>query len=143
MSRRIARENALLALYSFTLRDEKDVIKCRPKRTYDWSKSSVNIPHDDYDFALELYDKSVEQVGEIDGIIKEYSTNWDIERISVIDRNILRFAIAEILFFSDIDGRITINEAVELAKEYGGEDSPRFVNGILDAVVRKVFGAVE
>ncbi|MFP4459314.1 MAG: transcription antitermination factor NusB [Candidatus Zixiibacteriota bacterium] len=140
MSRRVARENVLLSLYSLTIRGDNEMSSCKPKRDNTWHERPQHIPVDDYQFALQLYSKTAENIEKLDDIIKEYSTNWDIERISIIDRNILRMSLAELLFFEDISGKITINEAVELAKKYGGEDSPRFINGILDAVMKNVFG---
>lgn len=140
MSRRVARQNVLLSLYSLTIRCEKDYRTCNPKQDNDWHEKPQHIPNPDYDFALKLYEKAAENIERLDEIIVDYSTNWDIERISIIDRNILRMALAELLFFEDISGKVTINESVELAKEYGGEDSPRFVNGILDAVMKDLYG---
>lgn len=67
----------------------------------------------------------------VDGVIEKYSKNWTLERMSLIDRNILRIAIFEIQFLDDIPYRVSIDEAVELAKSYSSEDAGRFVNGIL------------
>ena len=143
MSRRIARQNVLLSLYGLTIRGEVDIENCKPKRDNSWHERPQHISPDDYEFAIELYRKTAENIEELDKIITDYSTNWDIDRISIIDRNILRLALSELLFFPDISGKISINEAVELAKDYGGEDSPRFINGILDAVMKNVFGDKE
>lgn len=78
---------------------------------------------------------------EIDGIIRQYSTNWRLERMAVVDRNILRMAAFELLAMPDIPRKVSINEAIEIAKRYGGEDSPSFINGILDRVALEVRGA--
>ena len=71
---------------------------------------------------------------EIDQMIKKYAKNWSLERIAVIDRNILRFAIYELRYLKEIPAKVTINEAIEIAKTYGSEDSGAFVNGILDQI---------
>lgn len=71
---------------------------------------------------------------EIDNLIAKYATNWQMERMAVIDRNILRLATFELLFLKDVPVKVTINEAVELAKKYGDLDSGKFVNGILDKI---------
>ena len=71
---------------------------------------------------------------EIDGLIAEYATNWQVERMAVIDRNILRLATFELLFLKDIPAKVSINEAVELAKKYGDLDSSKFLNGVLDKI---------
>ncbi len=73
----------------------------------------------------------------IDAKIKEYSIDWDVERMPGVDRNILRLAVYEIYFAENkIPAGIAINEAVEIAKVYGSEDSPRFINGLLGKMVR-------
>jgi len=72
----------------------------------------------------------------IDSLIKKYVKNWEIERMAIIDRNILRLAAFELLFISDVPPKVSINEAIELAKRFGDIDSPRFVNGILDKIYK-------
>lgn len=83
-----------------------------------------------------VYDSFLNNLGRIDNNIKKYSTEWDISRIAKIDLSILRLAITEILFFPDIDVAITINEAVNLAKLYGAENSPSFVNAVLGSIAK-------
>ncbi len=73
----------------------------------------------------------------IDRTVEESLTNWRMSRLSVIDRNILRLGVAEMLFVDDVSPRITIREMVMLAEKYGTHESPRFVNGVLDAVMRR------
>ncbi len=76
-------------------------------------------------------------LAEIDARIKEYSIDWDVERMPAVDRNILRLAVYEIYYAENkIPAGIAINEAVEIAKLYGSEDSPRFINGLLGKMVR-------
>ncbi len=74
------------------------------------------------------------QIDFIDDKISHYATNWQLKRMAVIDRNILRIGVFELLFASDIPPKVTINEAVELAKKYGDMESSKFVNGILDKI---------
>ncbi|MBF0521638.1 MAG: transcription antitermination factor NusB [Candidatus Omnitrophica bacterium] len=71
---------------------------------------------------------------EIDDKIVHYAANWQLKRMAVIDRNILRIGVFEMLFTSDVPPKVCINEAVELAKKYGDLDSSKFVNGILDKI---------
>ncbi len=78
---------------------------------------------------------------EIDAVLAERTTNWDFHRLSVVDRNILRLAACELVAFPEVPFRVVIDEAVKLARRYGGEDSPRFVNGVLDAVRVRLSGA--
>jgi N utilization substance protein B len=74
----------------------------------------------------------------IDGLLHDSLTNWRLERLSAIDRNVLRLGVAELLFIDDVAPRVTLREMVQLAEKYGTTDSPRFVNGVLDAVMRRV-----
>jgi len=73
----------------------------------------------------------------IDRIVEDSLTNWRMGRLSVIDRNILRLGVAEMLFVDDVAPRITIREMVMLAEKYGTHESPRFINGVMDAVMRR------
>ncbi len=72
---------------------------------------------------------------ELDVLISSFAPEWPLNQISAIDRNILRIAVCELHFMHDAPGKVVINEAVELAKTFGGDSSPRFVNGVLGAVV--------
>ena len=85
-------------------------------------------------FAEDLGTGVLEHQDAVDTKIKAYCQNWDFHRIAVVDRNILRIAIYELLFREDIPPVVSINEAIELAKKYSTEDSGRFVNGVLDRV---------
>ncbi len=78
---------------------------------------------------------------EIDAILAESTTNWEFHRLSVVDRNVLRLAACELIAFPDVPFRVVIDEAVKLARRYGGDESPRFVNGVLDAVRIRLSGA--
>jgi len=75
-----------------------------------------------------------EHLQEIDDKISEHATNWQLKRMAVIDRNVLRIGVFELLYMTDIPPKVTINEAVELAKKYGDLESSKFVNGILDKI---------
>jgi N utilization substance protein B len=86
------------------------------------------------EFAQPLIDGMVAHLPEIDERIGRYAENFDLKRISPVDRNVLRLAIYEMLYRDDIPPVVSINEAIELAKMFGGPDSGRFVNGILDRV---------
>lgn len=79
----------------------------------------------------------IEQIVALDSQIGAVSEGWDVHRLGFIDRNILRLAIYEIVFMDDIPPSVTVNEAVELAKEFGDEKSSRFINGLLGTVVRE------
>ena len=70
----------------------------------------------------------------IDEIIRKYAKNWRVDRMSIIDRNILRIGVFELLFQEDLPATVAINESIEIAKRFASEESPAFINGILDAV---------
>jgi len=92
----------------------------------------------DRTFAEALVRATLENRDTIDGHISEISRSWRVDRMARVDRNILRLGVAELLYFPDIPARVTLNEAVELAKRYGAEDSPSFVNALLDSVVKSL-----
>ena len=81
-----------------------------------------------------------DHLSDIDRVISEISDKWSVDRMGVVDLSILRVAAAELLYIEDIDTATSINEAVELAKKYGSENSSVFVNGILGALAQKVGG---
>jgi len=90
------------------------------------------------DFAGSLALGVHKNLEKIDEIIKKYAVNWRLERMSVIDRNVLRLAAYELLFLEDIPPKVSINEAIDLAKKYSGNESGKFVNGILDKIYRSI-----
>lgn len=89
-------------------------------------------------FTEELVRGAIAQVEEIDRVVQGYAENWDLHRMSGVDRNIIRLAMHEMLVRRDIPPVVSINEAVEIAKEFGGPESGRFVNGILDRARRDI-----
>lgn len=89
-------------------------------------------------FARELVAAATERTAEIDELIAKSSKNWRIERMSRVDRNILRLGAAELVAFRDVPVKVVINEAVELAKRFGTAESSAFVNGVLDRIASAV-----
>ena len=89
-------------------------------------------------FAEDLYRVATSRAEEIDGIIEQHSQNWRLERMPVVDRNLLRAAIAEMLAYPTTPGPIIINESLEIAKRYAAPESIHFLNGVLDAVSRAI-----
>jgi N utilization substance protein B len=86
------------------------------------------------EFAIELVNGVYEHRAEIDGLISRFSEHWRLERMPTVDRNILRLAVFEFLYRPDIPSKVSINEAVDLGKKFGSEDSGSFINGILDRI---------
>jgi len=91
---------------------------------------------DDKGFIAELVNGTVANLPEIDAIITAYAPEWPIEQITIVDRNILRLGTYELKFSESVPSKVAINEAIELAKMFGGESSGRFVNGVLGAVYK-------
>ncbi len=80
----------------------------------------------------------LEHCRELDRLIEQYLENWRLDRVNVIDRNILRMALFELLYCEDIPPKVTINEAIDLGKRYGSDESGSFINGILDRIQNEV-----
>ena len=126
--RRKTREHALQGLYMHEVgKAEVDTII-----RFEWLDDE--IPDDVRNFAVLLIEGVVKNLERIDSLISTYSKNWKPERLTVIDKSILRLAIFEMMFMDDIPTIVTINESIELGKTFGGENSGQFINGILDAV---------
>ena len=86
------------------------------------------------DYSLKLVDQCLNYTKELDDLIISKSSNWDISRIALIDRIIIRLAITEMLYFKEIPAKVSIVEAVEISKQYSTDDSSSFINGILDSI---------
>jgi transcription antitermination protein NusB len=132
-SRRQAREAALQMLYQMDLSGAapEDVV-----RLY-WTHLSGHAPEGE-EFANALVLGCGHERDTIDALIREVSHHWRLERMSRVDRNILRLGAYELLRMPDVPRRVTLNEAVELAKRYGSEGSSGFVNGVLDRIAGDV-----
>jgi len=128
MGRRLARELALKVLYRFEEGDTdlpsviEKVLEAKKYQTQDKEFSRI------------LVQRTVANLKELDERISRVIENWKYDRISVIDKIILRIGACEMLYFDDIPPQISINEAIEIGKKYGGNDSGRFINGVLDAI---------
>jgi N utilization substance protein B len=128
MNRRTAREKAVQSLFQI------DVGKTDP------AESIANVLEENEQpdpFLAELVKGAVGHAGEIDPLIEKQLKHWSMERISKVDRAILRIAVYELEFTEDIPRNVTLNEAVELAKRFGGEESRRFVNGVLSSIAKE------
>jgi N utilization substance protein B len=98
----------------------------------------MDKPRDHYAFAEELIHGAIEHVEELDGHIKALAHNWEFERVAKIDLAILRLAMFEMLHRKDIPPVVSINEAIDLSKQYSSADAKRFINGILDRMKDKL-----
>src|SRR6185295_8970355 len=132
--RRKAREYALQMLFQWDItHDSIDTIMA----TF-WETLEVPEPAEIIDFANALAVGAIEQVEKIDAIITRHADNWRLDRMAVVDRNLLRLAIHEFLHDGDMPKAVIINEAIEIARRFSAEESPQFINGILDSIRKKV-----
>jgi N utilization substance protein B len=133
-NRRRAREYVLKALYAFEQggQTSDDIRKTIIERS--------GLDEKGIAFAALLYNKTVENIKAIDKYINQLATNWKLERIAIVDKNIIRMAICEVEHMPDIPIKVAINEAIELAKKYSTLESASFVNGILDKVLQEKEG---
>jgi N utilization substance protein B len=127
-SRRRSRELAMQALFQIEM-------------TQDHSREAVElfcehfrVPKNAKSFFLRLVEGVTEFQHEIDSLITSFSENWKINRMSRADRNIMRIAVYELLFCDDIPPKVSINEAIDIGKKFGTEESGAFINGILDSI---------
>lgn len=127
-ARRKVRMLAVQALY------EADSVGHEAEKVLDRSLSEEELSEDNANFARDLVKGVVQNKEKIDENIRRFAPAWPIAQIPVIDRNILRLAIFEILLDNKVPVKVAINEAVELAKLFGSDSSPKFVNGVLGSV---------
>ena len=136
-ARHRGREIALQILY------QVDVTGHPPDAAVELFKHNFDVKKDSWDFAEGLARGIFEHTADIDTLIENQSEHWKLSRMTVTDRNILRLAVYELQYREDIPSKVTLNEAIELGKKYGTEDSGAFINGILDRVYRNWQGDKE
>ena len=131
INRRDLREKSLQILYAYEFRGEGLTSIC----------NDVLVDINDIgarDFSIGLVNKVISNKKILDESIKERVNNWEMDRIALIDRLLLKIGIAELLFFPDIPPKVTINEVIEIAKEFSTSNSGKFINGILDAILSQL-----
>ncbi len=126
------RENRVAAMQFLYMRDVNRGVSIEDSLSAFFS--SKENPREFYAFAEELIAGAVSRIDEIDEVIEKSATNWSKDRIAKVDLAILRLAIFELLFRDDIPPVVSINEAIDLAKEFSSAEARRFVNGVLDNV---------
>ncbi len=127
-NRRKAREFALQVLYQIDLAgtDSEDA--------FDLFWRNFDTVDEAREFSHGLMNGVVSNIDEIDGLIEKFSENWSLGRMAMVDRNILRTAVYELLYMEDIPPNVTINEAIDIGKKFSSENSGAFINGILDRI---------
>jgi N utilization substance protein B len=132
-NRHLCRTIAMQTLYEWDFNGKKEKIP-----TVDLKRNLAEFAPDldDQGFTKELLGGVIEHLEDIDKTIVKYAPEWPIEQITIVDRNILRIGVYELVFSENIPSKVAINEAIEVAKAFGGESSGRFVNGVLGAIFR-------
>lgn len=129
MKRRTAREKALQALFQI------DMSNSEPSEAIEHVLEE--LPQDEY--LTNLVNGVVQHKDEIDGVIKNYLEKWTLERLANVDRNLLRVAVFELMFYKEtVPANVVIDEAIEIAKLYGDDQSSRFINGILSKIKQQL-----
>lgn len=128
-SRTHARELVLQALY------ETDTVHHDPRTVIDNRLLEEPVDVETERFTRLLFFNVIEHKEMLDSVIRQYAPEWPLEQVAIVDRNILRIALCELRVTQDAPVKVIINEAVELAKEFGSDSSPRFVNGVLGSAI--------
>lgn len=136
-NRHLSRSIVLQSLFEWDLNaiDKKDVPETLLRNVEEFAKNKTDLP-----FMEKLLDGILQKQNEIDQVIEKAAPDWPIDRISPVDRNILRLGLYELLFAdrAEVPAKVAINEAIELAKQFGGDNSSRFINGVLGAVYKEI-----
>lgn len=135
-TRHLVRTIVLQSLYEWDFYNKKaDLIKILERNLKEFGPGI-----DEPDFAWRLLKGVVTNLKKIDDYIKKYAPEWPLEKISLIDRNILRLGIYELIFMdkNEVPPKVAINEAIEIAKNFGGLNSSKFVNGVLGSVYKEI-----
>jgi len=127
-SRHQSRERALQILFQYDIHG-------KPGLWLDEFWKPLKDNEESRAFAEQLVAGVLGQKKELDALIARYATNWKISRMQIVDRNILRLGAYELLWLDDVPARVTMNEAIELAKDFGDDEAAKFVNGILDKIL--------
>ena len=131
-NRHLARAVALQSLYEWDFyHGDRNPVEVAERNLEDFASEL-----DEKEFSLRIVDGVLNHHAEIDKTIRTFAPDWPLEKITTVDRNILRIATYELLHNEEIPSKVAINEAIELAKTFGGESSGRFVNGVLGAIYR-------
>lgn len=133
-NRHLARTVAMQSLFAWDFNNKEGDLKAIV--TENISQQTQKL--EDADFVFSLVNGVVENLPEIDKIITETAPEWPIDQTTVVDRNVLRLGIYELMFLKEVPPKVAINEAVELGKAFGGESSGKFVNGVLGTLYKKL-----
>ncbi len=143
-SRHQAREVGLQVLYRYDIALQAAAVQAAASQAPQSPQALIEelnhhfdhfkVPEELRAFAAELVAGTIRELATLDGLLEKHASNWKIGRMGLVDRNLLRMSIYELSHFPDTPASVVIDEAIELAKQFGTADSPAFINGVLDAV---------
>ncbi len=136
-NRHLARTIAMQTLFEWDFYGKQSREDALERMRYNLGEFSPKYEDDDNFVALTV-EGVLNNIDEIDQLIGAYATDWPIEQITLVDRNILRIGVFELKHNTDIPSKVAINEAIEIAKKFGGESSGKFVNGVLGAIYKQL-----
>ena len=131
-NRHLARSIAMQSLYQWDFRGKPTAV-LPAIINQNIEEFGVGL-EDDQQYVRDTVDGVITNLTEIDKIIIKYATNWPLDKIGLVDRNVLRIGVFELKFSENIPAKVAINEAIEVAKTYGGQSSGKFVNGVIGAI---------
>ncbi len=131
MQRKLARENAFILIFERICKKDES-----SEEIFEKAVSTRELEYDDY--VEKVFFGSEEHLADIESVTEKHFKGWRSDRVSPVSRAIIRLATYEMLYLTDIPGRVSINEAIELAKKYGDEKTYSFVNGVLNAVAEEL-----
>lgn len=132
MNRHLSRIVAMQSIFEKCFRDDADIEEIKSRNINEFSDRT------DSEFIKKLVDGTFKYLAKIDQLISKSAPEWPIEQISLIDKSILRLSIFELAYGKDAPDKVIINEAVELAKQFGSDNSSKFINGVLGTVYDKL-----
>ncbi|GIP32274.1 transcription antitermination factor NusB [Paenibacillus sp. J2TS4] len=142
MKRRLARELALQSLYQMQMNEvsSQEAIQIVIEEAVHENEAGLDVRHEEIspEYVGELVEGTRKHLDAIDELLEKYIKGWKMDRLSKVDREILRLASYEMIYRDDIPPKVVVNEAIELAKHFGSEESGKFVNGVLGQMIREM-----
>lgn len=134
-NRHLARTIAMQSLFEWDFKERKEDLRL----IIEHHLNELGKDLEDKDFVRQLTEGVAQKIDEINQVIVKTAPEWPLEQIPLVDRNVLRLGIYELMFLKDVPPKVAINEAVELAKTFGGDSSSKFLNGVLGTLYKQLY----
>lgn len=142
MKRRLAREIAVLSLYQMEMNavEAGEAVAVVVEEAHQDNEANMQITDEEQlkEYVIALVRQTADHKAEIDELLAKYLQGWQMDRLSRVDSQVLRLAVCEMVYRSDVPAKVAINEAIELAKHFGTEESGKFVNGVLGKMIKDI-----